>query len=59
LLTARSKNTGEDEPMAWAYTYGKGKVFQTVLGHDVKSLSSPEVQKLLNQGSLWIIDKLE
>ena len=59
LLVARSKDTGNNEPMAWAYFYGEGKVFQTVLGHDFKSLSTSEVQRLLNRAALWTMGKLE
>jgi len=59
LLVARSNDTGDDQPLAWAYTYGDGRVFQTVLGHDVKSLGTPEVQALLTRGALWTMDKLQ
>jgi len=59
LLVARSSDTGDDQPLAWAYTYGDGRVFQTVLGHDVKSLGTPEVQALLTRGALWTMDKLQ
>jgi len=58
LLVAHSKDTGQDEPMAWVYTYGKGKIFQTVLGHDVISLSTPEIQTLLMRAGLWVSGKL-
>lgn len=53
LLTARSQVTGRDEPMAWAYSYGSGRVFQVVLGHDAVSLSTPAVKTLLQQAGLW------
>src|SRR5207249_3442262 len=29
LITAKSKNTGKEEPLAWAYEYEKGRVFQS------------------------------
>ncbi len=35
LSTAFSKKTGEHEPVLMAIDYGKGRVFHTVLGHDV------------------------
>jgi type 1 glutamine amidotransferase len=53
LLTAWSKDTGRDEPMAWAYSYGNGRVFQTVLGHDTTALSAPALRKLLLQAGIW------
>ena len=53
LLTARSTATGKNESLAWAYEYGKGRVFQTLLGHDAVSLSTPEVQIILRRAAAW------
>ncbi|MBI4604809.1 MAG: ThuA domain-containing protein [Planctomycetes bacterium] len=53
IATARSKVTGKDEPMAIAHGYGKGRVFQSPLGHDVRALESPAVQELLRRGVAW------
>ena len=53
LATAHSQVTGNDEPMAWVYRYGKGRVFQTVLGHSVESLSSSGTTRLIRRGSGW------
>ena len=53
LVTARSGVTGKDEPLAWAYRYGKGRVFQTVLGHDAPSLRHGGVAQLVRRGSVW------
>jgi type 1 glutamine amidotransferase len=53
LLTARSRDTGRDEPMAWAYSYGNGRVFQTVLGHDTASLRTPEFRLVLRRAAVW------
>ena len=41
LTTGRSKITGKDEPLAFVYEYGKGRVFQTLLGHDAASIGCP------------------
>lgn len=57
LLTAHSKVTNKDEPMAWVYNYGKGKIFQTVLGHDAKALETPTVQEILQRAADWITQK--
>jgi type 1 glutamine amidotransferase len=54
LLTAHSKNTGNDEPLAWVYTYGKGKIFQTLLGHDAASFEAPEQKEMLKRAALWV-----
>jgi type 1 glutamine amidotransferase len=54
LATARSKVTGKDEPMAFAYTRGKGRVFQTLLGHAVQSIANPGEAELLCRGCVWV-----
>ena len=53
LATARSKVDGKDYPMAFAFTYGKGRVFHCVLGHDVKALVNPPVAELYRRGTAW------
>jgi type 1 glutamine amidotransferase len=53
LATARSKVTGKDHPMAFAFNYGKGRVFQTPLGHDVKAIRMPGVPELIRRGTAW------
>jgi type 1 glutamine amidotransferase len=53
LATAKSKVTGKDEPMAFVLEYGKGRVFHSPLGHDVKALNLPGVAELLRRGTAW------
>ncbi len=53
LATARSKVTGKDHPMAFVLSFGKGRVFHTPLGHDVKSIQMPGVVELTRRGCLW------
>lgn len=53
LATARSKDTGRDEPMAFVYRYGQGRVFQTVLGHDAASLRTAGTAELIRRGTAW------
>jgi type 1 glutamine amidotransferase/mono/diheme cytochrome c family protein len=57
LLTAKSKVTGRDEPMAFVYEYGKGRVMQTVLGHAAESLRVPSVAQLLRRSALWVAQR--
>ena len=51
LATALSKTTQRTEPLAWAYQYGQGRVFQTVLGHAAPSVRSAGA--LIRRGSVW------
>lgn len=47
------KNSNKDEPVVWVATYGKGRVCENVLGHDVKAMSDPGFQVLLIRGVEW------
>jgi len=59
LVTAYSdaakdpKNTGKDEPMVWVAMYGKGRVCQNALGHDVEAMQSPGFRTLLIRCVEW------
>lgn len=53
LATARSRVTGRDHPMAFAFPVGKGRAFHTALGHDVKALRTPGTAELIRRGCLW------
>ena len=47
------KNTDKHEPVIWVATYGKGRVCENVLGHDVAAMKSPGFQTLLIRGLEW------
>lgn len=51
LAVAPSQRTGKKEPVAWAYEYGKGRVFQTVLGHSADSIR--RAAALIRRGVVW------
>jgi len=53
LATAHAKSTGADEPMAFVLTYGKGRVFHTALGHDVRAIQAPGTAELIRRGAAW------
>src|SRR5262245_45954480 len=53
LVAAKSKDTGKDEPLAWAYEYGKARVFQTVLGHAAESIRADGPATLIRRGAAW------
>ncbi len=47
------KNTDKHEPMLWVATYGKGRVCNNVLGHDVEAMQSAGFKTLLIRGVEW------
>lgn len=54
LLDAHSEYSDKREPVAWSRAYGKGRVYVTVLGHDLKSREAPAFKTLLRQGTAWV-----
>jgi uncharacterized protein len=48
-----AKNTGRDEPTVWINQYGKGRVCQNALGHDVEAMQSAGFQTLLIRCVEW------
>ena len=57
LATAHSdvknKGTGHEEPMLMVLKYGKGRVFHTVMGHDVQALSCVGFLTTFQRGTEW------
>ncbi len=53
LATATSKVDKKDYPMVFVLTYGKGRVFHCVLGHDVRAFEAPAVGELYRRGTAW------
>ena len=53
LAKARSKVDGKDYPMVFVLTFGKGRVFHNVLGHDAKAIENPPVAELYRRGTAW------
>jgi type 1 glutamine amidotransferase len=47
------KNSGKAEPVVWVAKYGKGRVCENVLGHDVAAMKSLGFQTLLIRGVEW------
>lgn len=58
LATATSQVTKTDQPMAFVFREGQGRVFQTPLGHDTKAIRMPGVSQLLRNGCLWAAGRL-
>ncbi len=54
LATAFAKGGSErDEPVLLTITYGKGRVFHTVMGHDHKSMQGVAFQETFIRGTEW------
>jgi type 1 glutamine amidotransferase len=57
LATAYSvpsnRGTDRDEPILMVLNYGKGRVFHTVLGHDIAALNSVGFIATYQRGTEW------
>jgi len=58
LLKAKSPVDGREHVVGWTRTFGRGRVFATTLGHDMKTAGSPDYLQLLANGLLWACGKL-
>ena len=45
--------TGENEPSAWTNTFGKGRIFASMLGHEKDELRYPDTATILLRGTEW------
>jgi type 1 glutamine amidotransferase len=58
LATAHSDlnnhGTGQDEPMLMVLSYGKGRIFHTVMGHDAMALSGIGFMTTFQRGTEWV-----
>ncbi len=52
LATATSRVDGKDYPMAFVFQFGKGRIFHSPLGHDVKAFG-PATLELFRRGTAW------
>jgi type 1 glutamine amidotransferase len=43
----------QDEPLLWTHMYGKGRVFATMLGNDMRALHTPGFISTFVRGSEW------
>lgn len=53
LAQSKSQVDGQYHPMAFVREFGRGRVFLTTLGHDVKALAPAPVQALIQRGTAW------
>ncbi len=47
------RGTGKDEPVVWVNSFGDGRVYNNVLGHDAEALSNPDFQQWIRRGVEW------
>ncbi|HUU29594.1 MAG TPA: ThuA domain-containing protein [archaeon] len=57
LAEAFSKDKQRDYPIIMTKTYGQGRVFHTVLGHNPESMNSQGFKTTTLRGMLWAIKK--
>jgi hypothetical protein len=57
LVQADSDWSKQTEPLAFTLNYGQGRVFHHTFGHDGKAIQTPEVAKLIVQGTAWAAGK--
>jgi type 1 glutamine amidotransferase len=48
-----NRGTGRDEPILMVLTYGKGRIFHTVLGHDLAAMSCVGFITTFQRGTEW------
>jgi type 1 glutamine amidotransferase len=53
LAHAKSKVDKKHHPMGFVLKFGKGRVFHSPLGHDVKAFEALGVQELFRRGAAW------
>jgi type 1 glutamine amidotransferase len=49
----KERGTGKDEPVIWVNNFGKGRVYENVLGHDVTAIADPHFQEWMRRGVIW------
>lgn len=59
LLKVKSPQDGREHIVCWTAQYGKGNVFGTTLGHDMKTAATPQYLGLVANGLLWACGKLQ
>jgi type 1 glutamine amidotransferase len=53
IASAKSKVDGLRYPMAFVFEHGRGRVFHTVLGHDLLAVTNSNVPELFRRGCAW------
>jgi type 1 glutamine amidotransferase len=53
LAQGSQSAVSKPQPMLFVSEYGRGKMFQTALGHDLKAMQTPEFVETLVRGARW------
>ncbi len=53
LLSARSEETGADEPLLWEYQVDQARVVQSLLGHSAAAYQTPQMRVLARRAVAW------
>ena len=53
----RMDRENEKQSMVWVQEYGKGRIFNTTLGHGTEAFNNPEFQRLVVRGLYWAAGK--
>jgi type 1 glutamine amidotransferase len=53
LLVATSQETGCEEPLAWEYKVGAGRVVQSLLGHSARTYDAPGMRVFARRAVAW------
>ncbi|MFO0907974.1 MAG: ThuA domain-containing protein [Isosphaeraceae bacterium] len=57
-VLAQGQLQGKPQPLLFVLNYGKGRVFQTALGHDVEAMKNPKFKDTLIRGTRWAAGQL-
>jgi type 1 glutamine amidotransferase len=49
----KPRGTDKDEAVIWVNSYGKGRVYENVLGHDTKAMADPNFRSWMRRGVIW------
>jgi type 1 glutamine amidotransferase len=55
LDMSKAHRKDDDFPLAWAKTYGKGRVYCNTLGHDITVWDNPTIQKMYFEAMKWAL----
>ena len=58
-VLARAEEQGKPQPMLFVLDYGKGRVFQTALGHDLGAMQNSQFVDTLIRGARWAAGELK